>query len=103
VTAVPKLEIVRDKKWAQGAVRDLPSIVTGLCGPTVEGMHISTLGKSIKSSDAYVLPIEHYYHQLGHEKGEISMLREHLPDYVLRRALQLYAQYELYEPWKSKN
>jgi hypothetical protein len=96
---IPKLSPVRDARWMI-ALRDYPSVLTGVRGPTVVGMHLGSLGTGIKRSDAQVLPGEQHYHKLGHDKGEITMLRENILNDVLMDALRLYAQ-KMYREWKD--
>ena len=84
---IPKLTIIRDRQYLDDLHRE-PCLITGLRGETVEPAHIGTLGKGAKRSDDEVLQIEHRFHASGHNHGEISMFREHLPDYVLRAALR---------------
>lgn len=97
-------ETIRDRKYLD-AVRDMRCIVTGRRGnpdyETVDPAHIGTAGKGMKSSDDEVIPLIHSIHRLCHEKGEISTLRELLPDDVLREAMRAYAR-ELYQQWKTK-
>lgn len=84
----------RDRQYLDW-LRSQPCIITGRRGTDsdpVEAAHIGTMGKGIKSPDYHALPISHSLHAMGHQGGEISMLREHLPDYVLREALRLYAE-----------
>jgi hypothetical protein len=100
VVLIPKLSPVRDAKWMI-ALRDYPSVLTGLRGPTVVGMHLGSLGTGIKRCDSQALPGEQHYHKLGHDKGEITMLREHVLDDVLRDALRLYAE-NMYRLWKDE-
>ena len=85
-----KISPVRDAKWMI-AIRDYPSVLTGLRGPTVVGMHLGSLGTGIKRSDSQVLPGEQHYHKL----------REHVLDDVLRDALRLYAE-NMYRLWKDE-
>jgi len=100
MTAQPKMRIIRDRAWLD-YLHDQPCIITGLRGTeheTVDPAHIGTLGKGIKSSDDEVLPILHRYHQDGHQRGELRMWRQCIPDDVLRSALRAYAR-ELYQAY----
>lgn len=93
----------RDQKY-RVALRSERCLITGLHGSEddpVEAMHIGTAGKGLKIDDRCMLPIRHSYHQLGHQQGEISMLRRFLPDDVLRAALRAYAR-ELYQQITTK-
>ena len=92
---------LRDRKYLDW-LRGEPCIVTGLRGndhETVDPAHIGTRGKGIKSPDNEVLPLLHSIHQEAHNKGEMSVLREKLPDDVLRAALRALAR-EKYEEYK---
>lgn len=87
-------EIVRDRAYLDWQ-RDQPCMFTGLRGNDSESvvpMHIGTAGKSIKSGDDETLPIMNHLHQLGHGKGEVSMLRKHAPDWLIRAAFRAYAR-----------
>lgn len=98
--AAPKLVIVRDQKWIDH-LKTEPCILTGYRGGefmSVDPLHIGTLGARIKSSDDECLPVRHDLHALGHQKGEMTMFREHIPDWVLREALRLFAK-RMYENW----
>ena len=131
MTAVPKLEIIRDRKWLD-ELRTRRCTITGQCGhdnESVVGAHIGTTAKgwSKKCSDDECIPLLNRFHLRGHDTGEITNLRKLLPDEVLtsafnllegayggdwtretapddvlREALRLYAK-ELYKSWKSKN
>ena len=91
---LPKNKPLRDRKWLDH-VRTMPCLITGQPG-NVDPMHIGTAGKGLKSPDNEVLPIWHSLHALGHDSGEVSMLRKHAPDDVLRDAFRALAR-ELYE------
>ena len=84
-------------------LRSQPCIITGQYGDEYESVvaaHIGTAGKGIKAPDNWALPMLNRFHQMGHNSGEISMLRRELPDRVLRDAVRAYAeQYYLME-WK---
>ena len=129
MTAVPKLEIVRDRDWLD-ELRTRRCLITGQRGhdgESVVGAHIGTTGKgwSKKCSDDECIPLLNRFHLRGHDTGEITNLRKLLPDEVLtsafnllegayggdwtretapndvlREALRLYAK-ELYKSWKS--
>lgn len=79
-------------------------VITGLL-PTdresVVPIHIGTAGKALKSPDWEALPVIDHLHQEGHRHGEISMLREHAPDWLLREAFRAYAR-ELYQQWRER-
>ncbi len=70
-------------------------VLTGRYGDdneTVDPMHIGTAGKGIKSNDDEVLPVTHSLHVLAHQKGEVSMLRQYAPDWLIREAFRAYAR-----------
>lgn len=95
-------EIVRDEKWIKH-LRSERCLFTGQYGTdqdSIDPLHVGTLGKSVKSPDDEILPIAHHLHLLGHQKGEMSMIREHAPDDVLRLAFRALAR-EMYAAWKS--
>ena len=67
-------------------------LFTGAIGFS-DPMHIGTLGKGIKSPDNEVLPISHTLHaHVGHQFGEISMIRREAPDDVIRLAFRALAR-----------
>ena len=103
MTLIPKNKPHRDKAWIEH-VKTMPCIITGMRAhqyEAVDPMHIGTLGRGVKSHDCWVLPVRHSLHQKGHNMGEVSMLREHSPDWLLRDAFRAYAR-ELYEKeWKD--
>lgn len=92
--ANPKTPPLRDRAYLDG-LRLERCILTGLPAQPrdpVVPMHVGTLGKGIKIDDDCALPILSSLHQLGHQKGEVSMLREHAPDDVLRDAFRALAR-----------
>lgn len=103
MTARPKNKPLRDKKyliWLRGQ----QCALTGLYGSEIDGidaMHIGTAGKGIKSPDDEVLPVLHSLHREGHQSGEISMLRKHAPNDVLRAAFRALAR-EMYRKYKEE-
>ena len=99
--AVPKLDPPRDRVWLDW-LHTQPCILTGFRATqyeTIDPLHLGTLGKGIKSPDNECLPVRHKLHAHGHQHGEISMLREHVPDWLLREALRAYAKYVFYPQW----
>jgi len=95
-------EPIRDRKYLD-YLRTQPCLLTGVTGGDYEGvdpMHIGTRGKGLKSADDEAIPVIHHLHSRGHHLGEISMLREHAPDSVLRAAFRALAR-ELYKHWKE--
>lgn len=98
----PKNPPLRDRKYLD-YLRTQPCLITG--GRTndyeaVDPCHIGTAGKGLKSPDNEALPISHWRHVEMHSRGEISVLREKLPDKILREALRAYAR-QLYAEWKA--
>lgn len=87
-------KIIRDRAYLEW-LRDQPCIMTGIRSTDRESVvpaHIGTAGKGVKSSDDEALPIIDHLHQLGHSKGEVSMLRKHAPDWLIRAAFRAYAR-----------
>ena len=100
---IPKLNIIRDPKYIEH-IKSQTCILTGYSGSdcdAIDPMHIGTLGKGIKSSDDEVIPALHSLHQIGHQNGEITMIRNTAPDWLLREALRAYAREE-YRKWKGE-
>jgi hypothetical protein len=91
-----KPQRVEDRKYLDW-LRTQPCLFTG--GREVEPVHIGTWGKGAKTDD-HAIPLSYQLHRLGHQKGEISMIREHIPDWLLRECLRLYAQ-RIYNDWKA--
>lgn len=95
--------IKRDRKYLD-YLRSQPCILTGF-HPTeyeaVDPCHIGTAGKGLKSSDDEALPIRHSLHLEGHNGGEISMLRKHAPNWLIRDAFRAYAR-ELYRRYMKE-
>ena len=94
--------VVRDEAYIEW-LKTQPCIFTGTA-PTdsnaVDPMHIGTLGKGIKSPDNEALPVLHSIHQAAHSRGEMSMIKEVIPNWLLRDALRAYAR-ECYALWKK--
>lgn len=91
---------VRDRPYLDW-LRTQPCILTGVVthdSETVEPAHIGTGGKGFKNSDDCAVSMLHRFHSGGHQHGEVSAFREHLPDYMLRAALQAYARAQ-YRYW----
>lgn len=92
--------IIRDPAYLI-YLRSQPCILTGFMGNDYEAVdpcHIGTAGRGVKSSDDEALPIRHSLHVEGHNSGEISMLRKHAPNAVLRAAFRALAR-EDYQAW----
>ncbi len=99
MNAVPKLGVIRDRKYLDW-LHDQPCIITGQHGgehETIDPAHIGAYA-GMKRSDDQVLPVLHRFHGAGHNSGEMSMWRANIPDYVLRDALRAYAR-EMYQAY----
>lgn len=93
--------VIKDRKYLD-SLRDEPCIITGLRAQpndAVDPCHVGTAGKGLKT-DNEALPLLHSLHALGHQKGEMRMWREKMPDWLLRACLRAYAR-ELYAEWKE--
>ena len=100
MTAFLKDKPLRDPAYLL-AIRDMPCVFTGLRTNDRESVvpaHIGTAGKGMKSPDNEILPVLNSFHQSMHADGEISVLRQFAPDYVIRAAFRAYAR-ELYAEW----
>lgn len=101
---IPKNIPIRDRKYLD-YLRTQPCIVTGHRTTDYEGVdpaHIGTAGKSLKSGDDEALPLSHTIHDECHRRGEMTVLREKLPNNVLRAALRALAR-EGYREWRNEN
>lgn len=91
-------EIIRDRKYLDW-LRDQRCLITGKTTAAhkepIDPVHIGTAGKGLKASDDEALPISHSIHALMHLHGEMTTLRQLLPDDVLRSALRALA-HEMY-------
>ena len=99
--AFPKHPPVKDRKYLDW-LRTQPCIITGQRGSefeTVDPAHIGTFGKGMKTDDE-ALPILHSLHSGGHSGGEIKMIRERAPNWLIRDALRAYAR-EKYREWND--
>ncbi|MEC9345529.1 MAG: hypothetical protein VYB54_04830 [Pseudomonadota bacterium] len=95
------VKTLRDRKYLDH-LRSEPCVFTGFRGTeyeTVDPAHIGTGGKGIKGPDSEALPVLHSIHAEMHQRGEMTVVRERAPDWLLRAALRAYAR-ELYEEWK---
>lgn len=93
---------VRDKAYLR-YLRSERCILTGFQATEYESvvpMHIGTLGKGIKRGDDETLPVRNALHVLGHNCGEVSMLRREASDMLLREAFRALAR-ENYRAWKG--
>lgn len=96
--------MIRDRKYLDW-LRTQRCIFTGLSAnefEAVDPMHIGTAGKGLKSSDDEALPVSHSIHREAHQYGEMTVIREELPNDVLRAALRAYAR-EMYAKWKGEH
>ncbi len=97
-----KVPALRDRRYLDH-LRSEPCILTGFTATEFEAVdpcHIGTAGKGMKSPDDEALPIRHSLHLEGHQSGEITMLRTHAPDWLLRDAFRAYAR-EQYQRWRG--
>ncbi len=76
-------------------------IITGLHSESIDPMHIGTRGRGIKTDDE-ALPVHHNLHLEAHQHGEMSMLRKHAPDDLLRAAFRALARERYREYLESK-
>jgi hypothetical protein len=93
-------EIFRDKAYLL-YLRDEPCLFTGVRGSDNESVvacHLGTAGKGIKSPDDEVLPLADHIHKRMHQHGEVSTIRELVPNDVLLKMARAYAR-ELYAEW----
>ena len=98
-----KRPLLRDRAYLD-ALRDMPCAITGQRATDYEKVdpaHIGTAGRGLKSPDDEALPILHSVHQEMHNKGEASVLRERMPDWLLIDCVQAYAR-EHYRKWKEE-
>jgi hypothetical protein len=94
---VPKPHRVIDRKWLD-YLRTQPCLFTG--HEETEPAHIGNWGKGGKTDD-HAIPLSWRLHRIGHQHSEIAMIREWIPDWLLRDVLQLYAQ-QLYRQYKER-
>ena len=95
--------MIRDRKYLDHLMFER-CLFTGRYGDdneTIDAMHIGTAGKGLKSSDDEAIPVTHSLHLLAHQKGEVTMLRQHAPDWLIREAFRAYAR-QLYREWKDE-
>ena len=100
--SAPKNPPLRDRAWLDH-LHSERCVITGQFGnatETIDPMHISTAGKAIKSGDDRVIPVLHRFHAEAHQSGEITMLRKHAPDSLLRAAFQALGE-KMYREWKE--
>lgn len=93
---------LRDRAYLDW-LRTQPCILTGFHATEFEAVdpcHIGTAGKGMKSPDNEALPIRHSLHVEGHSSGEVTMLRTHAPDWLIRDAFRAYAR-DLYCNWRG--
>jgi len=94
-------QAVEDRKYLD-FLRTERCVLTGQHGhdgDAVEPVHIGTRGRGLKTDDE-ALPILHSLHARGHNSGEVSMLREHAPDDLIRAAFRALAR-EMYREYRS--
>ena len=88
---------IRDRAYLDW-LRTQPCLFTG--DPETEPAHIGTGGKGLKAGDDEAIPLSWRLHRLGHQTGETTMIRVHMPDWLLRECLRMYAR-QMYREWKS--
>lgn len=96
MTTCPKDPPVEDRPYLNW-LRTQRCLFTG--HEETEPAHIGTFGKGAKT-DEHAIPLSWRLHRIGHQHGEISMIREHIPDWLLRECLRMYAA-NLYKQWKA--
>lgn len=92
--------VVIDPAWRR-ALRDQRCVFTGRVSTETEsvvGAHIGTHGRGIKTDDN-MLPMLDSIHQEMHQRGEITVIRERAPNWLLREMARAYAQ-KLY--WQER-
>jgi hypothetical protein len=94
---LPKEPMVRDRAYLD-YLRTAPCLFTGIVGQC-EPVHVGTGGKGYKYHDDCAIPLHYQFHRNGHQSGEASMLRDHMPADVVRDALRMYGRHILYEGW----
>lgn len=96
--------MIRDKAYLL-FLRSQPCLLTGFRADDNESVvaaHLGTAGKGLKSDDSCAIPLRDSLHRRGHNSGEVSMLRTHAPDWLIREAFRSYAR-QMYAEWKRKN
>lgn len=95
-------ERVKDQPYLD-FLKTEPCLFTGFRGHEYEGVdpaHIGTYGKGAKTDDE-AIPLRHSIHQECHQQGEMTTLKELIPDWLLRDALRAYAR-QLYRDWRGR-
>ena len=100
ITSLNYKIMIRDRKYLDW-LRTQPCLFSGQFGSenlAVDPAHIGTAGKGLKSSDDEAIPLLHTIHLEAHQRGEMSVFREHIPNWLLRESLRAYAreQYQEY-------
>ena len=98
---VRESSVVRDRAYLDW-LRTQPCILTGQRGndsEAVDPCHIGQAGIGMKAGDDLALPVLHSLHVLMHNEGEIAVIRNHAPDWLLRECLRAYAR-GFYKGWK---
>lgn len=102
LSAVPKTPSVRDRRYLD-SLRDEPDLFTGQQGTPddpVEPVHLGTGGARYKDDDSAAMPLRHSIHARMHAEGEITVLRQMIPGWLLRDALRAWGR-ERYRRWKE--
>ena len=93
--------VIRDRAYLDW-LRTQPCILTGQRGnehEAVDPAHIGQAGMGMKAGDDLALPILHSIHAKMHSMGEVVILRQFAPDWLIRDAFRAYAR-EFYGKWK---
>lgn len=96
---VYKIDKVEDRAYLDW-LRTQPCIITGLYGNDNETIDPAHLGSKRNHGDDEALPVLHRFHAIGHQKSEVAMWREYMPDWLIWAALRAYAR-ELYRNYKG--
>lgn len=96
-----KQPILRDRPYLDW-LRTQPCLVTGWRATEYEAVdpcHIGQLGMGVKSPDDEAIPLKHSLHTDMHNRGEMTVLRERAPDWLLRDAFRALAR-QMYTGYK---
>lgn len=94
---------IRDRKYLDW-LRTQRCELTGRYGSSFDGidpMHIGTGGKGCKSGDDEAWSVLHSIHLEAHTRGEMTVLREHIEDDLLRAMIRAYCR-EKYQQYLAE-